>query len=113
MVECVCSNVQCVLGDISPQDKESSSAPSCAARYIDNGGDTDDRKVSVLDGLNEGGYWWLDSQLQPGVDAMMAALRWRNVAVAYHRVPGGLHNELAWAARVDKPLRYLLGTTSP
>ena len=41
-----------------------------------------------MDGLNEGGYWWLDSQLQPGVDAMMAALRWRGVAVEYHREPG-------------------------
>jgi hypothetical protein len=78
--------------------------------YIDNGGDAGDTRVSWLDGLNEGGWWWLDSSLQPGVDAMVAALRLHGAAVAleYRRAPGGRHSEREWGARAAPALRHLL-----
>ena len=79
--------------------------------YIDNGGATDEQSVPLLDLLDgpEAGWWWLDSQLQPGVDAMRAALELHNVAFKYHRAPGARHNERAWARRVDLPLLHLFG----
>jgi hypothetical protein len=116
--------------------------------YIDNGGDTPERKVTnrlpssdvrqptartctsrhaafrpiprapsavtpqvplidLADGLDPG-YWWLDTNLQPGVDAMCAALRLQGVKFDYHREPGGRHNERAWGRRSARPLRLLL-----
>jgi enterochelin esterase-like enzyme len=81
--------------------------------YIDNGGDTAETKVSPMpesiSDFVEPGWFWLDTNLQPGVDAMCAALRWHHVEHAFHRAPGGRHNEAAWAARVERPLRHLLG----
>ena len=80
---------------------------------IDNGGDTAETKVSPMpesiSDFVEPGWFWLDTNLQPGVDAMCAALRWHHVEHAFHRAPGGRHNEAAWAARVERPLRHLLG----
>ena len=78
--------------------------------YIDNGGDTSTRKMNPVDGFNDGGYWWLDSSLQAGVDGMVAALRTSGPAVdlCYHREPGGLHSERAWGRRAARPLRHLL-----
>ena len=42
--------------------------------YIDNGGDTAERRVPVLDVADgwDPGYWWLDTNLQPGVEQMCA-----------------------------------------
>lgn len=83
--------------------------------YIDNGGDTDARRVPLLD-LSDGpnpGYWWLDSQLQPGVGAMKAALDLHGVAHMYHRAPGARHNERGWAARIRLPLEHLLRQQPP
>ena len=62
-----------------------------------------------LSDLVEPGWFWLDTNLQPGIDAMCAALRWHHVEHAFHREPGARHNEAAWAARVERPLRHLLG----
>ena len=80
---------------------------------IDNGGDTAETKVSPMpesiSDFVEPGWFWLDTDRQPGVDAMCAALRWHHVEHAFHRAPGGRHNEAAWAARVERPLRHLLG----
>jgi enterochelin esterase-like enzyme len=81
--------------------------------YIDNGGATAEVGVSPLplslqDGLHAG-WWWLDTSLQPGVDAMREALASHALPYDYHRDPGGRHNEAAWAARVERPLRYLFG----
>jgi pimeloyl-ACP methyl ester carboxylesterase len=79
--------------------------------YIDNGGDTSDARVSLIDwrdGPNPG-YWFLDSQLQPGVDVMRTALELHGVPFEYHREPGGRHNERGWAQRIERPLRYLYG----
>eukprot|EP00966_Prymnesium_polylepis_P071645 1664016-Prymnesium_polylepis.1 len=78
--------------------------------YIDNGGDTPERKVPIVD-LDDGpdpGWWWLDTNLQPGVDAMCAALTLQRVDFSYFREPGGRHNERAWGARCERPLRHLL-----
>jgi len=81
--------------------------------YIDNGGDTPQRKTPWrpvdADDAAAQGVWWLDTSLQPGVDAMCAALDLHGIPYTYHREPGGRHNEAAWAARVDRPLRCLFG----
>lgn len=85
-----------------------------ARLYIDNGGDTATRKVpliEVADGLDpvwQIGSWYLDTSLQPGVDALCAALRTQGVAFEYHREAGGRHNARAWGSRVERPLRALL-----
>lgn len=85
--------------------------------YIDNGGDHEDATVAWLDPLDHlsqnhwwnPGYWWLDSQLQPGIDAMKLALDMKNVQYEYHKFAGGRHNERAWALRIDKPLLSMFG----
>merc|ERR1711988_1158207 len=79
--------------------------------YIDNGGDSDEQKVpffDLLDGQNPG-YWWLDTQLQPGIDAVLAALDLHGVDYLYDKIAGARHNERAWGRRIDRPLRYLYG----
>ena len=63
--------------------------------------------IDLEDGLDPG-YWWLDTNLQPGVDAMCAALRLQGVQFDYYRDPGGRHNERAWGRRSARPLRHLL-----
>jgi pimeloyl-ACP methyl ester carboxylesterase len=83
--------------------------------YLDIGGDHDDVKVPLLDLFDHitsehwwnPGYFWLDTQLQGGVNAMRTALDQAGVDYCFHRIPGGRHNERAWAQRIDKPLRYL------
>lgn len=85
--------------------------------YIDNGGDVDDVKVPFLDPFDHlssnhwwnPGYWWLDSSLQPGIDAMKLALDLKGVEYEYKKFAGGRHNERAWALRIDKPLMALFG----
>lgn len=85
--------------------------------YIDNGGDMDDVKVAFLDWSDHfsarhwwnPGYWWLDSQLQPGIDAMKLALDMKGIRYEYMKFAGGRHNERGWAARIDKPLLSLFG----
>jgi len=88
--------------------------PACRL-YIDNGGDTDEQRVNLLEGMNEGGYWWLDTSLQPGVEAMEAALRWHlrqsvgcRLDLLVHREPGGRHTEIGFGSRADRPLLHLL-----
>ena len=71
--------------------------------YIDNGGDvlgTEDdsaTRVSLFDPhdhftLNDNwwnpGYWWLDTQLQPMIDATMFILDRGNVNYTYWKEPG-------------------------
>ena len=85
--------------------------------YLDNGGDVGDTKVPMIDPFDHfteknwwnPGYFWLDSQLQPGVDAMRGALDLGGVDYEYRRIAGGRHNERAWAQRIDAPLMHLFG----
>lgn len=85
--------------------------------YMDIGGDMGDEKVPVFDLLDHltpqhwwnPGYFWLDSQLQPGVEAMRTALDLAGIPCMYHKEPGGRHNERAWANRIDLPLLHLFG----
>ena len=85
--------------------------------YIDNGGDHEDEKVKFVDPFDHlssnhwwnPGYWWLDSQLQPGIDAMKLALDLKNVKYDYKKIAGGRHNERAWALRIDQPLLSMFG----
>lgn len=85
--------------------------------YFDNGGDSDDRKVPLFDAFDHltphhwwnPGYFWLDTQLQPGINTMMLALDLGGVTYRYQREPGARHNERAWARRIDKPLVHLFG----
>lgn len=99
--------------------------------YIDNGGDEEEdnddtkegektsttTKVALFDPLDHmtsnhwwnPGYWWLDSQLQPGVDAMRFALKARGVPHHYSKFPGGRHNERGWSGRIHHPLLALYG----
>jgi len=88
--------------------------------YIDNGGDDDNVNVPWLDPLDHfseqhwwnPGYWWLDSHLQIGIDAMKLALDMKNVKYEYRKYAGGRHNERAWALRIDKPLLSMFGPLS-
>jgi len=85
--------------------------------YMDNGGDVDDVKVPMVDPIDHfsthhwwnPGYWWLDSQLQPGIDAMKMALDIRGIKYDYKKFAGGRHNERTWALRIDEPLLSLFG----
>ncbi len=51
----------------------------------------------------------LESVLQPGCDQMLDLLRARGYAHEWFLDEGSEHNEQAWAARVEKPLRFLFG----
>lgn len=86
--------------------------------YIDNGGDVSDTRVQLFDlhdhfTLNEKfwnpGYWWLDTQLQPMIDATLFILDQGNVSYNYWKEPGGRHNERGWAQRIHRPLKALFG----
>jgi len=82
--------------------------------YIDNGGDHDDLRVPLLDILDHiprmnPGYFWLDTQLQPAIDAARNILKFHRIPHAYQKFPGGRHNERAWSMRIDKPLLHLFG----
>mmetsp|Transcript_26692 Transcript_26692/g.43381 ORF Transcript_26692/g.43381 Transcript_26692/m.43381 type:complete len:359 (+) Transcript_26692:94-1170(+) len=86
--------------------------------YIDNGGDVDDTRVPVIDVMDHftmndrwwnPGYWWLDTSLQPMIDAVRAILDQAGVQYRYEKFPGGRHNERAWAQRIHRPLLHLYG----
>lgn len=85
--------------------------------YMDNGGDDHEVKVPLVDVWDHlttvhqwnPGYWWLDSQLQPTIDAMKFALDARRVKYEYKKIAGGRHNERAWACRIHLPLLFLYG----
>ena len=85
--------------------------------YMDIGGDIEQVKVSWFDIFDHltgdhwwnPGYWWLDTQLQPSVDAMSWALKQGGVRHSYKKFAGGRHNERAWSLRIHQPLLYLLG----
>lgn len=55
------------------------------------------------------GYWWLDTQLRPSVDAMSWALKQGNIGHSYKRFAGGRHNERAWSLRIHEPILHLFG----
>ena len=95
--------------------------------YVDNGGDvlgTEDEsatRVQLFDPhdhftLNDNwwnpGYWWLDTQLQPMIDATLFILDQGKVSYAYWKEPGGRHNERGWAQRIHRPLKALFGKGS-
>jgi pimeloyl-ACP methyl ester carboxylesterase len=91
------------------QEISSSSAVLEGKRiYLDMGGDINDVKVpwvDVLDHLTSEhwwnpGYFWLDTQLQGGMESMKQALNRAGAAYQYKEFPGGRHNERAWAQRV-------------
>ena len=96
----------------------SSSSMRSKRIYLDNGGDTDDVAVPFFDlgdhfTLNDNwlnpGYWWLDTSLQPMIDAVRWLLEQGQVDYLYERFPGGRHNERAWGLRIDRPLLALYG----
>lgn len=70
--------------------------------YLDNGGDTDDTKVQMFDimdhfTMNDNwlnpGFFWLDTQLQPTINAIRWALERGNVDFVYKKYPGEEHSE--------------------
>eukprot|EP00980_Cylindrotheca_fusiformis_P014792 scaffold4026_cov117-Cylindrotheca_fusiformis.AAC.27 len=83
--------------------------------YLDIGGDFGDSKVPLVDFMDHlttqhwwnPGYFWLDTQLQRSVEAMTDALDKAGVEYCFRTIPGGRHNERAWAQRIDKPLLHL------
>jgi len=93
--------------------------------YLDNGGNSEDGEVTVpvVDWENSRlglppdftkGFFWLDTQLQLGVDGMLWALHSQGMdpdgeRLMYDKFPGDAHNEVAWARRVYKALIFLLG----
>lgn len=83
--------------------------------YIDNGGDTEETTVPLFaleDHLLNWnpGYWWLDTQLQPGVDLMCQLLDRHEVGYRFHKEAGGRHNERAWSLRIEQPMLHLYGS---
>jgi hypothetical protein len=85
--------------------------------YMDIGGDMEDVNVPWVDIWDHltptewwnPGYFWLDTQLQTVVAAMRRSLDQAGVEYCYQQIPGGRHNERAWAQRIDKPLLELFG----
>jgi len=86
--------------------------------YIDNGGDVEGTRVPVFEALDHftlnekwwnPGYWWLDTSLQPMIDAMRWTLDQGGVEYMYEKFPGGRHNERGWAQRIHRPLLALYG----
>ena len=80
--------------------------------YIDIGGDIDVTRVPIFDAndhftMNDKfwnpGYWWLDTNLQPMVDATRLILERGGVPHTFEKFPGGRHNERAWAQRIHHP----------
>ena len=80
--------------------------------YIDIGGDVDTTRVPMFDAHDHftmnskfwnPGYFWLDTNLQPMVDAMRFILDGGGVQHTYAQFPGGRHNERAWAQRIHHP----------
>ncbi|EED93349.1 predicted protein [Thalassiosira pseudonana CCMP1335] len=89
--------------------------------YLDNGGDVDETRVPVFDAMDHftmnerwwnPGYFWLDTQLQPTIDAVRWALDRGGVEYHYKKFPGARHNERAWATRIHYPLMSLYGDIS-
>ena len=85
--------------------------------YLDIGGDIDRIKVSWFDLMDHmtgdkwwnPGYWWLDTQLAPGCDALSWILKQTGIPHSYKKFAGARHNERAWSLRIHQPLLYLLG----
>eukprot|EP00985_Skeletonema_marinoi_P005911 scaffold2565_cov75-Skeletonema_marinoi.AAC.2 len=104
-----------VSKSISPSEREDLRSKTI---YIDNGGDVDDTRVPVIDVMDHftmndrwwnPGYWWLDTTLQPMIDAVRFALDQAGVQYRYEKFPGGRHNERGWAQRIHWPLLHLYG----
>lgn len=106
------------ISSLSEKGRGRSSSLRSKRIYLDNGGDTDEVSVPLFDmgdhiTLNENwlnpGYWWLDTSLQPMIDAVRWLLDQGQVNYQYERFPGGRHNERAWGLRIDRPLLALYG----
>lgn len=106
------------ISSLSEKGRGRSSSLRSKRIYLDNGGDTDEVSVPLFDmgdhfTLNENwlnpGYWWLDTSLQPMIDAVRWLLDQGQVNYQYVRFPGGRHNERAWGLRIDRPLLALYG----
>uniref|UniRef100_A0A7S0KYE1 Esterase n=1 Tax=Asterionellopsis glacialis TaxID=33640 RepID=A0A7S0KYE1_9STRA len=85
--------------------------------YLDMGGDLNEEKVQWFDMMDHltpkhwwnPGYFWLDTQLKPSLQAMLLALQLKKIPHSYTTFPGARHNERAWSQRIDRPLMHLFG----
>ena len=66
-------------------------------------------EAKLADVLSSHRYWWLDTTLQPMIDAVRFALDQAGVQYRYEKFPGGRHNERGWAKRIHRPLLHLYG----
>lgn len=66
-------------------------------------------EAKLADVLSSHRYWWLDTTLQPMIDAVRFALDQAGVQYRYEKFPGGRHNERGWAQRIHRPLLHLYG----
>ena len=66
-------------------------------------------EAKLADVLSSHRYWWLDTTLQPMIDAVRFALDQAGVQYRYEKFPGGRHNERGWAQRIHWPLLHLYG----
>ena len=66
-------------------------------------------EAKLADVLSSHRYWWLDTTLQPMIDAVRFALAQAGVQHRYEKFPGGRHNERGWAQRIHRPLLHLYG----
>jgi len=65
----------------------------------------------------DNGTFGLEADLQPGIDKTLKVLKERNYDIQWFLAQGETHNEMAWAKRVWRPLKYLFppkdSTSSP
>lgn len=89
--------IAATVGNLVQQNGDNHKSLCSKTIYLDNGGDTDDTRVPVFDimdhfTMNENwmnpGFFWLDTQLQPAIDAVCWALERGNVKFKYQKYPG-------------------------
>lgn len=113
-IAAVIANLAANGGRLTSANRQTFRANSLRTKhiYIDIGGDIDVTRVPLFDAhdhftMNDKfwnpGYFWLDTNLQPMVDATRFILEGGDVPHTYEKFPGGRHNERAWAQRIHHP----------
>ncbi|KAK3253801.1 hypothetical protein CYMTET_21089 [Cymbomonas tetramitiformis] len=103
-----------LLAEVGTQGRWLGGRQGAHRLYIDNGGDSFEKMAEVQGWSPEDHYWGrFDTQLQPGVEAMLAILQLQGMELGskqlkYFRDSGAHHSEDAWGARAWRPLQFLL-----
>ncbi len=92
-----------------PNHPDALEAIAAMQSWLEQSGLDPDRQRLWFDRGTEG----LDSHYAPYALAMEAYFDHRGWPAAFRTYEGTDHNEAAWAARLDEPLRHLLGSLQP